>query len=71
VATKYVFNVFTGNLDIVTGDHDHTEAGDGGVLTNDVHDGYSDYAAISTPSNPTQDTGRIFTRLDGSNTAVS
>lgn len=43
-------------------DHNHTAAGDGGVLTNDAHDGYMDLAAISVPSTPAADTLRLFAR---------
>ncbi|KKK75164.1 hypothetical protein LCGC14_2876490, partial [marine sediment metagenome] len=40
--------------------HDHTGAADGGVLTNDEHDGYSDYAEIGAPGSPAANTGRFF-----------
>jgi len=33
-------------------DHDHTGAGDGGVLTADRHDSYSEYAATGPPALP-------------------
>ena len=42
-------------------EHDHTSAaGDGGVLTNDEHDGYSDYIAISDPGTPDTDHKRLW-----------
>jgi len=42
-------------------DHNHTStAGDGGVLTNDEHDGFSDYANISTPSTPAANHLRVY-----------
>ena len=48
-------------------DHNHTTAlNDGGVLTNDLHDGYSQYAKISTPTSPPANSIRWFTRLNGS-----
>ena len=47
-------------------DHDHTAtAGDGGELTNDEHDGYSEYDEIGTPSNPEQNSFRFFARASG------
>lgn len=47
-------------------DHNHTAgAGDGGILTNDAHDGYSDYAEIAAPGNPAADTARLFAVDDG------
>lgn len=74
MAITYVFNPFTGEFDAVDGtgsgstaDHNHTGTGDGGELTNDLHDGYIDLQAISTPSNPAVNIGRIFTRTSGSN----
>jgi len=43
------------------GDHDHTTvAGDGGVLTNDQHDGYSDYSEIADPTNPSANELRFY-----------
>lgn len=45
-------------------DHDHTGAGDGGVLTGDVHDGFSEYAEIVAPANPAADSTRLYTRDD-------
>lgn len=48
--------------------HNHTSAGgDGGVLTNDEHDGFLDIAESSTPSNPATNHGRLFCRANGSN----
>jgi hypothetical protein len=48
-------------------DHNHTAGGDGGILTNDLHDGYMQIAEIATPSSPPADSGRMFTRANGSN----
>jgi len=48
--------------------HNHTSAGgDGGVLTNDEHDGFLDILEIATPANPATDHGRLFCRANGSN----
>lgn len=42
------------------GAHDHTSAvGDGGVLTNDEHDGYSEYTAIAVPASPAINKARL------------
>jgi hypothetical protein len=42
-------------------DHDHTSTpGDGGVLTNDEHDGYSDYIKISDSGTPDIDHERLW-----------
>lgn len=43
-------------------DHNHTGVGDGGVLTNDLHDGYMQVSEIADPSNPPQDSVRLYTR---------
>jgi len=44
-------------------DHDHTStSGDGGVLTNEEHDGYSDYTTIATPSAPAAGHKRLYAR---------
>lgn len=43
-------------------EHNHTGASDGGVLTNDSHDGYMDLSAISVPSAPGANTLRLFGR---------
>ncbi|KKK75519.1 hypothetical protein LCGC14_2872910, partial [marine sediment metagenome] len=40
--------------------HDHTGAADGGVLTNDEHDGYSEYDEIATPANPAANKLRVY-----------
>lgn len=47
---------------VSTADHDHTaSAGDGGVLTNDEHDGYSEYAEIGAdPATPPANTLRLY-----------
>ena len=42
--------------------HDHTGAADGGVLTNDEHDGFSEYDEISAPSIPAANKGRLYVR---------
>jgi hypothetical protein len=45
------------------GAHDHTAAaGDGGTLTNDTHDGYSEYAEISAPSTPAGNKARLYAK---------
>jgi hypothetical protein len=41
-------------------DHDSTGAGHGGILTNDAHDGYSQYDVITTPSTPAAGKGRVY-----------
>lgn len=46
------------------GAHDHT-SGDGGVLTNDEHDGYSEYTEIVTPSTPAANKVRLYAKDDG------
>jgi hypothetical protein len=47
-------------------DHDHTAgAGDGGVLTNDEHDGFSEYGEIATPANPAANKVRLYAKDDG------
>jgi hypothetical protein len=46
-------------------DHNHTAAGDGGVLTNDQHDGYSDWAEIAAPSTPGANKVRLYAKDDG------
>lgn len=48
--------------------HDHTGSADGGVLTNDLHDGYSQYTQIATPSAPATNSIRIYAK-DVSGTA--
>jgi hypothetical protein len=46
---------------LVTLDHNHTEAArDGGVLTNDVHDGYVEMSEIATPSTPAANRLRLY-----------
>jgi hypothetical protein len=43
--------------------HNHTAAGgDGGVLTNDEHDGYAEFAEIATPSTPAANKGRLYAK---------
>jgi hypothetical protein len=42
--------------------HDHSGAGDGGVLTNDVHDGYSEYQQMSAPASPAAGALRMYAR---------
>jgi len=49
--------------DIVTEGHNHTSTiGDGGALTNDEHDGYSEYAEIAAPSSPAADKLRLYAK---------
>jgi hypothetical protein len=43
-------------------DHNHTGAGDGGVLTNDDHAGYSQYAEVSAPSTPAANRLRLYAK---------
>jgi hypothetical protein len=43
-------------------DHEHTGAGAGGVLTNDKHDGYSEYLQIATPSAPPSNSIRVYAK---------
>lgn len=41
--------------------HNHTSAaGDGGVLTNDEHDGYAEWAEIASPTNPVANKARLW-----------
>lgn len=43
--------------------HDHTAtAGDGGVQTNDEHDGFGEYAEIAAPSSPAANKLRIYAK---------
>ncbi len=50
----------TGDL---TASHNHTStSADGGVLTNDEHDGYSVYTEIAAPSTPAANTARLYTK---------
>jgi hypothetical protein len=46
-------------------DHSHTAGGDGGVLTNDQHDGYSDWTEISAPATPSANIARLYAADDG------
>lgn len=47
------------------GAHDHTSPGDGGVLTNDTHDGYSEYAALGAdPATPATGKARFYAKTD-------
>lgn len=43
-------------------DHDHTAADGSGALTDDEHDGYSEYAAIATPTTPAAGKARIYAK---------
>jgi len=52
--------ILIADLAVTPADHDHTTAGDGGVLTNDVHDGYSDYGEIAEPAMPGVNTARLY-----------
>ena len=47
---------------IITLDHNHTASGDGGYLTNDVHDGYSVYEVIAAPSTPSAGSIRLYAK---------
>jgi hypothetical protein len=50
-------------------DHNHTSAvGDGGVLTADEHDSFSDYANVSTPATPSAGHARVFTLTSNGHT---
>lgn len=43
--------------------HDHTAAGgDGGIQTNDEHDGFSEYAEIAAPASPAADKLRVYAK---------
>lgn len=54
-----------------TSDHNHSSsAGDGGKLTNDEHDGYSEYAEIAAPSSPAADKLRLYAKDDGGTTKL-
>lgn len=45
--------------------HNHTSTGgDGGVLTDDEHGGFSDYTEIATPTTPSANHNRIFGKDD-------
>lgn len=47
-------------------DHSHTAtAGDGGVLTADEHDSFSEYAEVATPSAPASGKARLYPKADG------
>jgi hypothetical protein len=47
----------------LTPSHNHTSASaDGGVLTNDAHDGYSDYTEISAPATPGANVARLYAK---------
>jgi len=45
--------------------HDHTTGDGSGVLTNDEHDGHSEYAEIATPATPGAGKARIYPKADG------
>ena len=51
-------------------DHDHTAGGDGGVLTNDQHDGYSDWTEIAAPASPGANVARLYAADDGGATKL-
>ncbi len=42
--------------------HNHTTADGSGVLTNDEHDGYSNYIAIATPASPAAGAVRLYAK---------
>jgi len=48
------------HLNAAAAAHDHTGAADGGVLTNDEHDGYSEYGEIVSPAAPAANKGRMY-----------
>jgi hypothetical protein len=48
------------HLNAAAADHDHTGGGDGGVLTNDQHDGYSLYDEIADPGAPAANKLRVY-----------
>lgn len=47
------------------GAHDHTSGDGSGVLTNDEHDGYGEYAEIAAPSTPAAAKVRVYPKSDG------
>lgn len=52
-----------------TSSHNHTSTGgDGGVLTDDQHDGFSEYTEIATPTPPAGNKVRVFGKDVGGNT---
>lgn len=52
-------------------DHNHTSApGDGGILTDDEHDGFIDVGEIGAPAPPVADVARIFAADDGGTTKL-
>lgn len=51
--------------------HNHTSgSGDGGVLTNDEHDGYSEYIEITAPSTPSSNRVRLYAKDKGGVSAL-
>lgn len=63
--SPYTFAAISGSLSA----HDHTStAGDGGVLTNDEHDGYSDYANSAAPATPAAGHTRIYAATNNGHT---
>ncbi len=63
--SPYTFAAISGG----TSDHNHTStASDGGVLTNDEHDGYLDVAASSTPSTPSAGHARLYAQTNQGHT---
>lgn len=51
--------------------HDHTSADASGPLTNDEHDGYSQYAEIAAPASPAADRLRVYAKDVGGVTALA
>lgn len=47
------------------GAHDHTTGDGSGVLSNDEHDGYSEYAEIVAPATPAAAKVRVYAKADG------
>lgn len=51
--------------------HNHTAAAaDGGIATDDEHDGFSEYAEIAAPANPAANKGRLYVADDAGTTKL-
>ena len=60
-STSVLGGITTGGGGLVLPDHNHTILpNDGGVLTNDEHDGYSDYLEITDPGTPDANHKRLW-----------
>lgn len=56
----------TDDVVTTTGDHNHTAAGgDGGLLSADGHDSFSEYTEISAPATPGSGKIRFYAKADG------